>query len=526
MKVHGSDQFKFGEIYTIQSISPYDSIIQLPTDTGLTFPDAPPRLNSVTCSLSSDGEDPTVVLAGENFPVNKNFSITFQCTSSSSSSNDFNDLSFDQTFFASTTYFSFPASGLIEGATYVVSNWETGLLSKIGAGSFKVPKTGSVKTAVFRFTNVQHTIGVVEVTGSNLPKGATFIAQFVGFTETLAFTFDSDTHGISEQIVFPSSEFQYLSTYIFEKFVKGPTGMRVVADGLSFTTGEPREEGMNMVVQKGGNTNGSECGEAQIPCGTLSVAWKAGIVLYSLYLCAWTLWYSAQNVHFSACQNISWSDFMRHCMSVQHRTSFSDSELQQDFLLFVNFSTPGRMSHKFFISSDQSKAFCLMEPPTTQERNKSLVTFVLFDEFDLPANSLVGIGTDGESTMTGLGNALQSADLNFVSVDSLLQHTRESIHSHIDPYLLISDAIDSLSSQTAGLTSLICGFAPIRCLSLENHFEKRNTSLLLCDIIDQGRPTPLFPDGPSIHYYLNFCTNPAPNQIIPSSSSCATMDDM
>ncbi|KAK2940242.1 hypothetical protein BLNAU_24846 [Blattamonas nauphoetae] len=150
----------------------------------------------------------------------------------------------------------------------------------------------------------------------------------------------------------------------------------------------------------------------------------------------------------------------------------------------------------------------------------------LFDEFDLPANSLVGIGTDGESTMTGLGNALQSADLNFVSVDSLLQHTRESIHSHIDPYLLISDAIDSLSSQTAGLTSLICGFAPIRCLSLENHFEKRNTSLLLCDIIDQGRPTPLFPDGPSIHYYLNFCTNPAPNQIIPSSSSCATMDDM
>ncbi|KAK2961901.1 hypothetical protein BLNAU_2957 [Blattamonas nauphoetae] len=101
----------------------------------------------------------------------------------------------------------------------------------------------------------------------------------------------------------------------------------------------------------------------------------------------------------------------------------------------------------FFISSDQSKAFCLMEPPTAQERNKSLVTFVLFDEFDLPANSLVGIGTDGESTMTGLGNALQSADLNFVSVDSLLQHTRESIHSHIDPYLLISDAIDSLSSQ-------------------------------------------------------------------------------
>ncbi|KAK2942220.1 hypothetical protein BLNAU_22870 [Blattamonas nauphoetae] len=369
-------------------------------------------------------------------------------------------------------------------------------------------------------------------------------------------------------------------------------------------------------------------------------------------------------------KNISWSDFMRHCMSVQHRTSFSDSELvcsdtDQEMVAcpeeFKNVIYQNRIAAASYIASSilpatRFPSLCqlldsrtnvpqifssaltsprvywhvvdkcfLLDGTTDSTGTKQIACHLrvlndnnqpfsmllsirpllkeadgrahfdlvnsLFDEFDLPANSLVGIGTDGESTMTGLGNglwgrllnqwsyiiplhcsshrlqlvlihtlsvaplsviqrlltsyhsfavhinrsqsrkqhlgeiqaqnggdkqlipysvatrwftlyitastvlkhfqslfdltrlatdpqtrqfahcfgpasylrlfltvlifkpgyllckALQSADLNFVSVDSLLQHTRESIHSHIDPYLLISDAIDSLSSQ-------------------------------------------------------------------------------
>ncbi|KAK2941173.1 hypothetical protein BLNAU_23916 [Blattamonas nauphoetae] len=55
-----------------------------------------------------------------------------------------------------------------------------------------------------------------------------------------------------------------------------------------------------------------------------------------------------------------------------------------------------------------------MRPLIKQADGKAHFDLVdsLFEEFDLPANSFISVGTDGESTMTGLGNGLWGRLLN------------------------------------------------------------------------------------------------------------------
>ncbi|KAK2943660.1 hypothetical protein BLNAU_21408 [Blattamonas nauphoetae] len=283
VEVRNKNTIEYGKVYQIETVSNFDVIVALPST--LTF-EVPVFLTKVSSTINIlNNEEVFVSVSGFGFPPSTNFDLTIVQV-------DTQNTAIGQPFILGSQFPPTPSNADISThkitTTVEIGKLEPGKKYKLTSFDISSKLTAIEQDLVFDVLSPPTLTSIalipsgnskrvfkLEVNGTDLPQGKTFVIKLKEFDSTFEILVESLLSGSSSEIGLGFSDtLQFSTTYHLDKAtLKSDPAISPTFSSLYFQT-EAQPHPLILFADTTTHSDPFFCGDLSLPCSSMDVAWK------------------------------------------------------------------------------------------------------------------------------------------------------------------------------------------------------------------------------------------------------------